>query len=133
MEGFNSKVYIQTDANGRVIRCEGGYTMSNIDDVAQWTCIDEGSGDRYNLCQSHYFESGLYTEDGLCRWVYENGACRRRTEAEVAADREARDAKLKEDEAERVANATDTVLLEMTADQETRLCLLEMGVSGSDL
>lgn len=45
-----SKVYIQTDAEGRIIRCEGGYTMSNIDDVSKWTYIDEGTGDRYNLC-----------------------------------------------------------------------------------
>ena len=43
-----SKVYIQTDTEGRILRCEGGYTMSNIDDVSKWTYIDEGTGDRYN-------------------------------------------------------------------------------------
>ena len=85
-----SKVYIQTDPQGRVTRCEGGYTMSNIDDLSQWTFLDEGVGDRYNLCQSHYFEGGLYTEDGFCRYVYEDGACRLRTEAEIEADRQAR-------------------------------------------
>ena len=43
-----SKVYIQTDTEGRILRCEGGYTMNNIDDVSKWTYIDEGTVDRYN-------------------------------------------------------------------------------------
>lgn len=85
-----SKVYILTDSQGRVLRCEGGYTMSNIDDLSQWIYLDEGDGDRYNLCQSHYFEGGLYTEDGICRYVYEDGACRLRTEAEIETDRQDR-------------------------------------------
>lgn len=82
-----SKVYIQTDAQGRILRCEGGYTMNNIADVSEWIFIDEGTGDRYNLCQSHYFDGGLYTEDGICRYVYENGETRLRTEQEMEADR----------------------------------------------
>lgn len=85
-----SKVYIQTDAQGRVTRCEGGYTMSNIDVISEWIFIDEGTGDRYNLCQSQYFDGGLYTEDGICRYVYSNGNCRLRTEAEIQRDRDAR-------------------------------------------
>lgn len=87
---IKSKVYIQTDSQDRVTRCEGGYTMSNIDDLSQWTYLDEGDGDRYNLCQSHYFEGGLYTEDGVCRYVYADGETRLRTDAEMQADRQAR-------------------------------------------
>ena len=37
-----SKVYVLLDERNRVLRCEGGYTMSNIDDVSKWTYIDEG-------------------------------------------------------------------------------------------
>lgn len=48
MEIQKSKVYVLLDERNRVLRCEGGYTMSNIDDVIQWTYIDEGVGDRYN-------------------------------------------------------------------------------------
>lgn len=84
-----SKVYIQTDAQGRILRCEGGYTMANIADVSEWILVDEGTGDRYNLCQSHYFAGGLYTEDGICQYVYSNGNCRLRTDAEIDADRKA--------------------------------------------
>lgn len=37
-----SKVYVLLDERNRVLSCEGGYTMSNIDDVTKWTYIDEG-------------------------------------------------------------------------------------------
>ena len=48
MEIHKSKVYLLLDAQNRVLRCEGGYTMSNIDAVSKWTYIDEGTGDMYN-------------------------------------------------------------------------------------
>lgn len=86
MEIQKSKVYVLLDERSRVLRCEGGYTMSNIDDVSQWTCIDEGTGDRYNLCQSHYLDGGLYTMQGVPRYKYEGGACVLRREAEIAED-----------------------------------------------
>lgn len=89
MEIQKSKVYVLLDERNRVLRCEGGYTMSNIDDVSKWTHIDEGTGDRYNLCQSHYLDGGLRTHDGLLRYKYEDGACVLRSEAEIAADRDA--------------------------------------------
>lgn len=89
METQKSKVYVLLDEGSRIVRCEGGYTMSNIDDVSKWTYIDEGTGDRYNLCQSHYLDGGLYTYDGISRYKYEDGACVLRSEAEVEADRAA--------------------------------------------
>lgn len=87
MEETKSKVYIKIDERHRILRCEGGYTMSNIKNIEEWICMDEGEGDRYNLCQSHYFADGLYTEDGIPRWKYENGEAALRTEAEIEADR----------------------------------------------
>lgn len=89
MEEFKSKVYVYTDRKGRIARCEGGYTIGNIKDFAGWTLIDEGNGDRYNLCQSHYFEGGLYTEDGIPRYKLVDGKAQERTEDEIAADRAA--------------------------------------------
>ncbi|WP_312280809.1 hypothetical protein [Oscillibacter sp.] len=82
-----SKVYIQIDFVGRIIRCEGGYATPA--DLTGWVEIDEGEGDRYNLCQAHYFDGGLYTMDGIPRYKYVNGACALRTDAEVEADRAA--------------------------------------------
>ena len=80
-----SKVYIQTDTEGRILRCEGGYTTPS--GLTDWTEIDEGTGDRYNLCQSHYFDGGLYTMDGIPRYKYENNTVVLRTEAELSTDR----------------------------------------------
>ena len=82
-----SKVYILTDSENRIIRCEGGYTMNNIPNIEEWIFVDEGYGDRYNLCQSYYFDGGLYTDDGICRYVWEGESYRLRTEEEIKADR----------------------------------------------
>lgn len=89
IEAPRSKVYVLLDERSRIVRCEGGYTMSNIDDVSKWVYIDEGTGDRYNLCQSHYLDDGLYTYDGISRYKYEDGACVLRSEEEMEADRAA--------------------------------------------
>ena len=85
-----SKVYIQTDTQGRILRCEGGYTTPA--DLSGWTYIDEGTGDRYNLCQAHYFAGGLYTTDGIPRYKLQDGKAVERTAEEITADRAARPA-----------------------------------------
>ena len=82
-----SKVYIKTDTEGRILRCEGGYTTPA--DLTGWTEIDDGYGDRYNLCQSHYFDGGLYTLDGVPRYKLADGAPALRTEEEIAAEQAA--------------------------------------------
>lgn len=80
-----SKVYIKTDAHERVTACDGGYSTGNMGDMAGWTLLDEGEGDRYNLCQSNYFDN-LYTDDGIPRYKYADGAAVLRSEAEIAED-----------------------------------------------
>ena len=82
-----SKVYIQTDAEGCILRCEGGYTTPA--DLTDWTYIDEGTGDRYNLCQGNYFCGGLYTMDGIPRYRWDGTQAVERTEEELEADRTA--------------------------------------------
>lgn len=85
MEIVKSKVYVKADAGGRIVRCEGGYTTP--EDLTGWTEIDEGTGDKYNLCQSHYFEGGLYTDDGIPRYKLEDGKAIERTQKEINQDR----------------------------------------------
>lgn len=80
-----SKVYIQTDDQNRIIVCEGGYTTPA--DLTDWVQIDEGTGDKYNLCQSHYFDGGIYTRDGIPRYKLVDGVPVLRSEEEIAADR----------------------------------------------
>lgn len=84
---IKSKVYVQTDERGRITRCEGGYTTP--EDLTGWVQIDEGTGDRYNLCQSHYFDGGLYTGDGIPRYKLADGQAQERTAEEIEADRAA--------------------------------------------
>ena len=86
-EIMKSKVYVQIDENNLIIRCEGGYTTP--EDLTGWTYIDEGTGDKYNLCQSHYFDGGLYDVDGIPRYKLVDGAPTLRTDAEMEADRAA--------------------------------------------
>lgn len=85
MEIIKSKVYVQTDTQGRIIRCEGGYTTPA--DLTGWTQIDEGVGDRYNLAQSNYFPGGLFTTDGIPRYKLQVGVPMERTQAELDTDR----------------------------------------------
>lgn len=87
MEENNAKVYVLLDREGKITRCEGGYTTPA--DLEGWTYIDEGTGDRYNLCQSHYFEGGLYTMGGIPRYRWDGSQVVERTPEEIEADRAA--------------------------------------------
>ena len=87
MDENKSKVYIRIDDNNRVTRIEGGYTTPA--DLTDWILIDEGTGDKYNLCQSHYLEKSLMTEDGIYQYKYVNGEVVERTAEEIEADRQA--------------------------------------------
>ena len=86
MDEFKSKVYVLTNNNNSIIKCEGGYTLSNIKDIENWIYIDEGSGDKYNLCQSHYFDGGVYEEHGIPRYKLVNGKPVLREDSEIQAD-----------------------------------------------
>jgi len=85
IEISKSKVYIKTDENNRITHCNGGFFVP--EDLTGWIYIDEGTGDKYNLCQSHYFDGGLYDVDGIPRYKPANGIPVLRTDAEMEADR----------------------------------------------
>lgn len=81
------KVYVQTDDHSHITGCEGGYAAPA--DLSHWICIDQGTGDRYNLCQIHYFSGGLTNSDGTHRYIYDPSltpAWREATEEELAAE-----------------------------------------------
>lgn len=113
-----SRVYILTDEAGRVLRLEGEYSLPA--DLTGWTLIEEGTPcDRLNLAQSHYFDGGLYTMDGIPRYRWDGSAAVLRTDEELEEDRAARPAP---------PPTTEEVLLELAADHEARLCEIELGV-----
>lgn len=82
-----SRVYVLLDEQGRITRIEGGYTIHNIKDFSDWMLIDEGFGDKYNLCQSNYLPYPLLTDDGLYRWKFDGKKCVLRSDDEIDADR----------------------------------------------
>ena len=86
MEIEKSKVYVLPDAEGRITRIDGGYTLSNIKDFTDWMLIDEGYGDRYNLCQGNYLPGPLRDERGICRYKLVDGKPVERTQEEMDAD-----------------------------------------------
>lgn len=81
----NSAVYVKTDDQSRVLAIDGGYTTPK--DLTGWTKIDEGYGDRYNLCQSNYLPAPLYTEDGIPCYKLVDGNVVEREQTELEADR----------------------------------------------
>jgi hypothetical protein len=85
MEETKSKVYVLLDGD-KIIRCEGEYTLP--DNLDGWVLIEEGPPcDRLNLAQTHYFDGGLYTDDGIPRYKLEDGQAVARTDEEIEADR----------------------------------------------
>lgn len=86
MDTNTSKVYVLPDADGRITRLDGGITVSNILDFTGWVLIDEGTGDRYNLCQGNYLPGPLTDERGVYRYKLVDGKPVERTQEEMDAD-----------------------------------------------
>lgn len=84
MEEYLSAVYVKIDEENRIIRCEGGYTTP--EDLTGWVEIDRGTGDKYNLCQTHYFKGGLYGKWNTYKYKLAGGKPVERTEDEQKAD-----------------------------------------------
>ena len=85
---MKSHVYIKVDEQGRITRCEGEYTLPS--DLTDWILVEEGQPcDRLNLAQSHYFDGGLYTMDGIPRYRWDGSQVHLRTDDEIEADRSA--------------------------------------------
>ena len=118
MQTPKSRVYVQTDETGRVLRLEGEYSLPA--DLTGWVLIEEGEPcDRLNLAQSHYLEAPLY-DGAVPRYKLVDGKVVERSAEEIEADK----AVLPKPEptAEDDTNA-------MMVDHEYRLTLLELGLN----
>lgn len=86
MQTPKSRVYVLTDAQGRITRIEGEYTLPA--DLTDWVLVEEGAPcDRLNLAQTHYLDKPLYTLDGVMRYKLEGGKVVERTAEEIEADK----------------------------------------------
>lgn len=86
MEQMKSKVYALPDVQNRITRIDGGYTVGNIRDFNDWVLIDEGSGDKYNLCQSNYLDKPIMDNRGVYQYKLVNGKPVERTQKEMDDD-----------------------------------------------
>ena len=86
MKQQKSKVYAFPSTEGYITRIDGGYTTGNITNPEDWVLIDEGYGDKYNLCQSNYLPLPLMDERGVYRYKIVDGAVVERTAEEMDAD-----------------------------------------------
>lgn len=89
MEMQKSKVYVLPDSSGHITRIDGGYTICNIKDFTGWVLMDEGYGDRYNLCQGNYFPHPIITDGGAYRYKLVDGKPVECTAEEIAEQEEA--------------------------------------------
>lgn len=117
MQTPKSRVYVLLDSESRVLRLEGEYSLPV--DLAGWIKIDEGSGDRFSLAQSHYCAKPLY-DGAVPRYKLVDGVLVERTTEEIEADKAA--LPKPEPTAEDDTNA-------MIVDHEYRLTLLELGLN----
>ena len=86
MQTPKSRVYVLADAQGRITRIEGEYTLPA--DLTDWVLVEEGAPcDRLNLAQTHYLDKPLYTQDGVMRYKLEGGKVVERTAEEIEADK----------------------------------------------
>ena len=89
MEMKKSKVYVLLNSEGYITRIDGGYTIGNITDPEEWVLIDEGNGDKYNLCQGNYFPQPIITDGGAYRYKLVDGKPVECTAEEITAQEEA--------------------------------------------
>ncbi len=111
-----SKVYVLPDSHGYITRIDGGYTVGNIKDPENWVLIDEGFGDRYNLCQGNYFPLPIRTMGGAYRYKMVDGKSVECTAEEIAAQEEALQpvpSPTLEDRVETLETTTDDMILLM--------------------
>ena len=84
MQTPKSRVYVLTDSESRILRLEGEYSLPA--DLAGWTKIDEGYGDKFSLAQTHYLDKPLY-DGAVPRYKLVDGKVVERTAEEIEADK----------------------------------------------
>lgn len=80
-----SRVFVLLNKDNTIARLEGEYSLPS--DLTNWTLIDEGYGDKYNLAQTHYLDKPLYTSQGILRYKLVDNKVVEQTEEEINADR----------------------------------------------
>lgn len=117
----SNKVMIRVDDDSFIIEINSDAFVS---DTSGWIEIDSGTGDRYHHAQNHYLPRPLTDDRGIFQYKLCDGEIVERTAEEMDADYAARP---------KPEPTNEELLLEMAADHEYRICLMELGVTENDL
>lgn len=79
-----TSIYIFVDDRDRILAYQDSREIP--EDMTGWVFIPADENDKYNLDQSHYFEDGLYTVDGIPLYKWKDLMVLSRTADEIAAD-----------------------------------------------
>ena len=115
------KVLVRVDSAGRVAEIN---SSAFVQDASGWVKIDEGYGDSYHHAQGNYLDGPLMDERGVYRYKLVDGKVVERTQEEMDADYTSRPSP---------EPTNEELMLEMAADHEYRICLMELGVTENDL
>lgn len=77
------KIYVKCDEYNRILDVN---SSAFLDDLTDWTQIDEGDGFRYKHAQNHYLGKPLYTEQVIPRYKLDAGQVVERTADEIQVD-----------------------------------------------
>lgn len=100
------KVYIKTDAEGRVIAINSSAFLESIDGCI---LIDEGVGDKYHHAQGNYLEKPILNVDGTHNYLFQGNGIREATSTEKATEKASFQAVLPSED-ERLAAAESALL-----------------------
>lgn len=110
-------VYAQTNPNGYITDVN---SSAFLPDLAGWTEIDQGYGDKYHHAQGNYFPLPIITDGGAYRYKLVDGKPLECTAEEIAAQEKA----LRPVPVPTPQDDIDA----MTIDHEYRLTILELGL-----
>lgn len=136
MDEFNDyhRHYVRLRADGCIVEGWSDGPFPGREATEADVCITDRGGYQFRLQPEGEENPALYDYDfmvPLYRWTGQ--AVEERSGAEIAAETAEARSEAERAERERIANATETVLLEMAADHEERICVIEMGVDFNDL
>lgn len=114
------RVYVKIDDSNRVTAINSD---AFLDDLTDWIKIDEGYGDKHHHAQGNYLPKPLMDERGIYRYKLVDDEVVERTTEEMDTDYVE----------PVIEQPVEELLLEMAADHEYRLCLIELGVTENDL
>lgn len=129
--------YIRTDASGRITDGWSDGPHNGREPTEDDILLSDKGGYQFRLVlDGEPTEENPPLYDGMTMiplYKWDGERVLRRSEDEIEADRAATRERAEQAKRERIANDPQTLLLEMAADHEERICLMELGVTQDDL